>query len=146
MNRSRVRFPEAAPIHLVNGHYAVPEGKSKVADWSFIGQKCRVTPVFGATASRRLGRSRRVSGHLSHLIGMRDEPSATGLERMLSTRELAEHLGIAPQAIYDLRTAGRGPRAIHVGRELRYRVSEIQAWLDRMSEPASGADGARDAR
>ena len=117
-----------------------------MADWSFIGQKRRVTQVFGTTASRRLGWSRRVSGRLSHLTGMRDEPSASGLESMLSTRELAEHIGVAPQAIYDLRTAGRGPRAIHVGRELRYRVSEIQAWLDRMSEPVIGADGARDAR
>jgi hypothetical protein len=35
----------------------------------------------------------------------------TGLERLISTRELAEYLGAAPQAIYDLRTAGRGPRA-----------------------------------
>ena len=118
----------------------------KVADWSFIGQKCRVRLVFGTSASRRLGWSRRVSEPLSHLIGMTDEPSASGLERMLSTRELAEHLGVAPQAIYDLRTAGRGPRAIHVGRELRYRVSEIQAWLERLSEPVAGADGARHAR
>jgi hypothetical protein len=51
-------------------------------------------------AAARLVEAR--SGRLSHLIGMRDEPNVSGLERMLSTRELAEHLGVAPQAIYDL--------------------------------------------
>ncbi|WP_210480684.1 AlpA family transcriptional regulator [Naasia sp. SYSU D00948] len=57
---------------------------------------------------------------------------------MLSTSELAEYLGVAPQAIYDLRTSGRGPRAVHVGRELRYRVSEIEAWIERLSDPVRG--------
>ncbi|MFU8945483.1 helix-turn-helix transcriptional regulator [Mycetocola zhadangensis] len=70
----------------------------------------------------------------------------TGLERLISTRELAEYLGVAPQAIYDLRTAGRGPRAVHVGRELRYRVSEIQACLDCQSDPVGIRDGAGHAR
>lgn len=59
---------------------------------------------------------------------------------MLSTRELADYAGVAPQAIYDLRTTGRGLRAIHVGRELRYRVSEIEAWIERMSEPGPAGD------
>jgi excisionase family DNA binding protein len=77
---------------------------------------------------------------------MHEESTMIGLERLISTRELAEYLGVAPQAIYDLRTAGRGPRAVHVGRELRYRVSEIQAWLDRQSDPVGARDGADHAR
>ena len=87
----------------------------------------------------------RFSGRLAHLVGMRDDTPITGLEKMLSTRELAEYLGVAPQAIYDLRCDGRGPRAVHVGRELRYRVSEIAAWLERMSEPEHAAAGDRHA-
>lgn len=86
-----------------------------------------------------------VSGCLAHLVGMRNDSSNTGLEKMLSTRELAEYLGVQPQAIYDLRCDGRGPRAVHVGRELRYRVSEIQAWIDRMSEPERAAEEVRHA-
>ena len=85
-----------------------------------------------------------VSGRLAHLVGMRDDTPTTALKKMLSTSELAEYLGVAPQAIYDLRCDGRGPRAVHVGRELRYRVSEIEAWLERMSEPEP-APGARHA-
>ncbi|WP_425485070.1 helix-turn-helix transcriptional regulator [Glaciibacter psychrotolerans] len=39
------------------------------------------------------------------------------------------------QAIYDLRTDGRGPSGIRVGREIRYRVSDVVHWLDGLHEP-----------
>ncbi|WP_369125164.1 MULTISPECIES: helix-turn-helix domain-containing protein [unclassified Cryobacterium] len=35
-----------------------------------------------------------------------------GLEPVLTTSELAEYLGVHVQAIYDLRTDGRGPSGI----------------------------------
>ncbi|MBG6058273.1 hypothetical protein IWX89_001715 [Cryobacterium sp. MP_M3] len=35
--------------------------------------------------------------------------SGLGLEPVLTTSELAEYLGVHVQAIYDLRTDGRGP-------------------------------------
>jgi predicted DNA-binding transcriptional regulator AlpA len=65
---------------------------------------------------------------------------------MLSTSALAAYLGVSSQAIYDLRCAGRGPRAIRVGRELRYRVSEVRAWLDRLEEAPTLEQGARHVR
>lgn len=52
-----------------------------------------------------------------------------GLEPVLTTSELAAHLGVPVQTIHDLRHTGRGPRGFRVGRELRYRLSEIQTWL-----------------
>jgi len=39
---------------------------------------------------------------------------------------------VSAQTIYDLRSQGRGPRGFRVGRELRFRVSEIEAWLTRL--------------
>jgi excisionase family DNA binding protein len=60
--------------------------------------------------------------------------SGLGLEPMLTTSELAEYLGVRAQAIYDLRTDGRGPSGIRVGREIRYRVSDVRRWLDGLSE------------
>jgi len=62
--------------------------------------------------------------------------SGLGLEPVLTTRELAEYLGVNVQAIYDLRTDGRGPSGIRVGREIRYRVSDVLRWLDGLHEPA----------
>lgn len=41
-------------------------------------------------------------------------------------------LGIIIQTIYDLRSQGQGPRGFRVGRELRFRVSEIDSWLAQM--------------
>jgi excisionase family DNA binding protein len=45
--------------------------------------------------------------------------SGLGLEPLITTSELAEYLGVHVQAIYDLRTDGRGPSGIRVGREIR---------------------------
>ena len=59
-------------------------------------------------------------------------PSA--LEAVLSISELAADLGVSVQAIYDLRSQGRGPRGFRVGRELRFRVSEVEAWLAGLEE------------
>ena len=61
--------------------------------------------------------------------------SGLALEPILTTSELAEYLGVHVQAIYDLRAAGQGHASIHVGREIRYRVSEVRGWLYRLHAP-----------
>jgi excisionase family DNA binding protein len=70
-----------------------------------------------------------------------------GLEPVLTTSELAAHLGVPVQTIHDLRHAGRGPRGFRIGRELRYRVSQIQQWLAELEGadevPQQRDDGAR---
>lgn len=64
-----------------------------------------------------------------------------GLEPMLTTSELADYLGVAVQAIYDLRAAGRGPAGVRIGRELRYRIdSDIRPWLDGLRDTPAGSD------
>ncbi len=73
---------------------------------------------------------------LEHLPVMDTESlSGLGLEPVITTSELAEYLGVHVQAIYDLRTEGRGPSGIRVGREIRYRVSDVVRWLDGLHEP-----------
>ena len=61
--------------------------------------------------------------------------SGLGLEPVITTSELADYLGVRVQAIYDLRNDGRGPNGIRVGREIRYRVSDVLRWLDSLHEP-----------
>lgn len=53
-------------------------------------------------------------------------------EHVLTLSELADRLHVSVQTLYDLRSHGRGPRGFRVGRELRFRASEIEAWLARM--------------
>jgi excisionase family DNA binding protein len=59
-------------------------------------------------------------------------PKLTLIEQVLSLSELCAHLGVSTQTMYDLRSQGRGPKGFRVGRELRFRVSEVEAWLERM--------------
>jgi excisionase family DNA binding protein len=44
----------------------------------------------------------------------------------------AFELKVSVQTIYDLRSKGRGPRGFRVGTQLRFRESEIDAWVQRM--------------
>lgn len=75
-------------------------------------------------------------GGLEHLWVMDTQRLfGLGLEPVLTTSELAEYLGVNVQAIYDLRTDGRGPSGIRVGREIRFRVSDVLRWLDGLHEP-----------
>jgi excisionase family DNA binding protein len=67
------------------------------------------------------------------------ETNTEVFEAVLSLSELAARLRVSVQTIYDLRSQGRGPRGFRVGRELRFRASEIDAWLARMEQ----ADAAR---
>ncbi|SDS84843.1 helix-turn-helix domain-containing protein [Microterricola viridarii] len=66
-----------------------------------------------------------------------DRLAGLGLEPVLTTSELAEYLGVHVQAIYDLRADGRGPSGMRVGREIRYRISDVVCWLDGLHEPAA---------
>ena len=68
-------------------------------------------------------------------VGETQRLSGLGFEPVLTTSELAEHLGVQVQAIFDLRTNGRGPSGIRVGREIRSRVSDVLRWMNGLREP-----------
>ncbi len=94
-------------------------------------------------SSTALGSSRVGSAALAHLCGMStatdhqtrtDTSSGHGLDPVVTMSQLASQLGVGVQTLYDLRSQGRGPRGFRVGRELRFRVSEIDTWLATMEE------------
>jgi excisionase family DNA binding protein len=58
-------------------------------------------------------------------------------ERLLTTRELAEVLGFAPATIVDWFEAGKLP-GFRVGGRLRFRASEVEAWLEENRGPRGG--------
>lgn len=49
--------------------------------------------------------------------------------RLLTARELAELLGFSPSTIVDWAERGELP-AFKIGGRLRFRLSEVEAWLD----------------
>ena len=93
-------------------------------------QKLSTKSVDRPSSSDRLGRSRPRAAGLAHLVCMDTTTHPeTGLGPVLTLSQLAAQLGVTVQTLYDLRSQGRGPRGFRVGRELRFRVSEVDAWL-----------------
>ena len=101
----------------------------------------RILGPTGPYSSPLLGHSRRLPGVLGYLTVMKTEkirdthakaPTLSLVDGVLSLSELCSQLQVSVQTIYDLRSQGRGPRGFRVGRELRFRVSEIDAWLTRL--------------
>lgn len=71
-----------------------------------------------------------------------------GLEQLLSIEDLAAYLGVPRQTIYDWRVDGRGPRALKIGKRLRFTVADVRTWVDAQAErspgrPAAGGSAGR---
>jgi excisionase family DNA binding protein len=57
------------------------------------------------------------------------------MEKLLTTKEVSELLGIPVRTLYDWRPDERPPAA-RIGKHLRFRPSELEAWVE--DQKASG--------
>lgn len=56
------------------------------------------------------------------------------MEQLLTPQELAQLLRLSLQTIYNRRNQGGDlPPAVHIGRLVRYKPADVEAWLDRQS-------------
>ena len=55
-------------------------------------------------------------------------------EKLLSAQELAAFLEVPLSTIYFWRYRGEGPRAMRVGRCLRFSMADVCAWLERRAD------------
>jgi excisionase family DNA binding protein len=55
-------------------------------------------------------------------------------DELKTTDELAKKLKIKPKTLSEWLSAGKGPPFIRLGKVIRYRESDIKAWLDSQSE------------
>jgi excisionase family DNA binding protein len=62
--------------------------------------------------------------------------SPTTAERLWSVADLADYLGVPIMTVYHWRRSGYGPKGTKIGRYVRYRPSDIEAWLDEQTRPA----------
>lgn len=60
-------------------------------------------------------------------------------ERLRTPEETAEYLGVPLATLYQWRYRHTGPPSLKVGRHLRYRASDLEAWLDRQADPRPAA-------
>jgi excisionase family DNA binding protein len=56
---------------------------------------------------------------------------------LLSVKDAAAYLGIKPQTIYNMRTAGTAPAAVKLGRLVRFRQADLDSWVEEHSESAA---------
>jgi len=61
------------------------------------------------------------------------------METLLNTQELAQRLNVPAGTVRRWRDAGTGPPAVRVGRQIRYRPSAVEAWLDSRSTTGGAA-------
>jgi excisionase family DNA binding protein len=54
----------------------------------------------------------------------------------LSVQQLADWLGVPRRTIDGWRYRGVGPRGYRIGRHVRYRRAEVEAWLSERRDPA----------
>lgn len=57
--------------------------------------------------------------------------------KLLAPQELADFLAVPLGTLYQWRSRGGGPRAIRVGKHLRYRMTDVDAFLDANADERS---------
>ena len=55
-------------------------------------------------------------------------------DRLLTVEQLADYLGVPVATIYAWRYRREGPPGFRVGKYVRYRMSDVQEWIERQLE------------
>ncbi len=50
--------------------------------------------------------------------------------RLMTTQEVADKIQIPTPTLRKWRSQGRGPKGFRVGRHVRYRLEDVETWLD----------------
>lgn len=53
---------------------------------------------------------------------------------LLSPTELADYLKVPLKTVYNWRSAGDGPRGVRIGKHVRFRQADIDAWLEERAD------------
>ncbi len=58
-------------------------------------------------------------------------------DQLLTTDQVAQYLQVPVATLHQWRYRGEGPKAAKVGRHLRWRRADVDAWLEQQSQPAA---------
>ena len=65
-------------------------------------------------------------------------PTPTGQDSlipdMVTTKELAELIGVPVATLNNWRSIGRGPRSFRLGRAVKYLVADVAAWIEQQQQ------------
>lgn len=59
---------------------------------------------------------------------MQNQAELVSQERLLSPQDVATRYGVPVQTVYSWRVYRKGPRAMRIGKHLRYRLADVLAW------------------
>jgi len=62
---------------------------------------------------------------------------ATRGERLWTANDVADYLGVPIKTLYRWRTVGYGPQGRRVGKHLRYRATDVVAWVEALGPARS---------
>jgi len=57
-------------------------------------------------------------------------------ENLMSLDDVADYLGVPVRTVYAWRATSKGPRGFRVGKYVRYKAADVDAWLERQADPA----------
>lgn len=60
-------------------------------------------------------------------------------ERHLTPQELAHRVGVPLQTVYGWRVYQKGPRAMRIGKYVRYRIEDVLTWEEAQLDPKATA-------
>jgi excisionase family DNA binding protein len=69
--------------------------------------------------------------------GTTGAPRVTISDRLLTISEVAAYLNVPVGTMYQWRHRGVGPVGLRVGRHVRYRMRDLDRWLDNLSAGTS---------
>lgn len=72
--------------------------------------------------------------------------AADRLDPLFSPAELAEYLDVPVATLYAWRYHGEGPPGFRVGRHVRYRLTDVEQWLESRLDPSLPSAGDSRAR
>ena len=70
------------------------------------------------------------AAHIEGVSDIEPKPLAPMGPPLLSLDELVAWCGIPKSTMYSLMQDSRGPRSMKLGRQLRFRPADVDAWLD----------------
>ncbi len=56
------------------------------------------------------------------------------MRKLWTPTDVADFLGVPIQTIYQWRSRGTGPAGRRIGKHLRYKPDDVEAWFDAQSE------------
>lgn len=90
-----------------------------------------LSALAGTSAEGTVTQNRRAGLTVTQRDAERNTTPVPTLGRMAGNRELAAMLGVSVPTLYEMRRSGASlPPRIRIGKHDRYRVEDIQAWLD----------------